>query len=351
MAFDFSKYSFIGIQELCREHYKEIMQSHDSDKLKTILDNRRVRFINPLGYFDYAYFGDFTFDGDVMILWSKDIEYTRFHKPLHTSTLLSQVPVIFAGVDTKYRDDQNQEIFTGDVVSHRGYTSLVRYFGDSTTPSLAGDNCDILFEKNWEMHKEGTVFSDIEPTLFTEFMIGKLYWPTDQFVPYGISRKEVIERASKSESRPKFTDDFKPQRRGRRLIYKQLSDVLLEEDVLCYLAKETTEDGETPNTIMCADNIPDAYQGELHTIKLATTNDFYDSIRTAFHEFLQYAHNNPERTFVLCDFKEALEIDDKHDKFRTAMQFHEWYKYLIPNVVVPFWILSNILTCYMIGKD
>ena len=42
MAFDFSKYSFIGIQELCREHYKEIMQSHDSDNLKSILDNRRI---------------------------------------------------------------------------------------------------------------------------------------------------------------------------------------------------------------------------------------------------------------------------------------------------------------------
>ncbi len=350
MAFDFSKYSFIGIQELCREHYKEIMQSHDSDKLKTILDNRRVRFINPLGYFDYAYFGDFTFDGDVMILWSKDIEYTRFYKPLHTSTLLSQVPVIFAGVDTKYRDDQNQEIFTGDVVSHRGYTSLVRYFGDSTTPSLAGDNCDILFEKNWEMHKEGTVFSDIEPTLFKEFDIGTLYWPTDQFVPYGISRKEVIERASKSKSHPKFTDDFNPQRRGRQLVYRQLSKVLLEGDVLCYLAKESIEGGETLNAIMCADNIPDAYHGELHPIKLVAADDFYDSIRTAFHEFLLYAHNNPERTFILCDFIEALEID-KHDKFRTAMQFHEWYKYLIPNVVVPFWILSNILTCYMIGKD
>ena len=58
MEFNFNKYSFRGIQDLCREHHREIRMSLDRDSLKTVLDNRRVRFINPLGKFDYAYFGD-----------------------------------------------------------------------------------------------------------------------------------------------------------------------------------------------------------------------------------------------------------------------------------------------------
>ena len=350
MKFNFSKYSFRGLQDLCREHRRKIMMSLDRESLKAILDNRRVRFVNPLGNFDYAYFGEFTFDGDVMILWTKKMEYTRFHKPLDTFSLWSQVPVVFAGVDTRYRDDQNQEIFTGDVVSYKGYTSFVRYIGESKVPGLAGDNCDVQFERNGEMHKEGTVFSDINPTLFKEFVIEDLYWPTNQFVPYGISRNEAIERASKAKIQPHFTEDFKPQRRGRRLIYQQLSEVLRENDILCYLAKEMIEGEEHLGIMQCADNIPDDYTGEEHSIELETADDFYNSIKTAFHEFLQYAHNNPEKTFVLCDFKEALEIN-KYEEQKTALQFWDWYEYKIPNVIMPFWIPNNIVGWDMIGRD
>ena len=350
MKFNFSKYSFRGLQDLCREHRRKIMMSLDRESLKAILDNRRVRFVNPLGNFDYAYFGEFTFDGDVMILWTKKMEYARFHKPLDTFSLWSQVPVIFAGVDTGFKDDQHEDIFTGDVVTYRGDTSFVRYLSDSVVPGLAEDNCEVPFERNGDMHKEGTVFSNIKPTLFKLFTIENLYWPTNQYVPYGISRDEVIERASKAKSKPLFTDDFKPQRRGRQLIYQQLSEVLRENDILCYLAKEMIEGEEHLGIIQCADNIPDDYTGEEHSIELETVDDFYNSIKTAFHEFLQYAHNNPEKTFVLCDFKEALEIN-KYEEQKTALQFWEWYEYKIPNVIMPFWIFNNILGWDMIGRD
>ncbi|MDD6358111.1 MAG: hypothetical protein PUG15_08515 [Bacteroidales bacterium] len=349
MIFNFNKYSFRGIQDLCQKYHRQIVASPDENNLKYVLDGRRVRFINPLGYFDYAYFGEFTFDGDVMILWTKKMEYARFHKPLDTFSLWSQVPVIFAGVDTGFKDDQHEDIFTGDVVTYRGDTSFVRYLSDSVVPGLAEDNCEVPFERNGDMHKEGTVFSNIKPTLFKLFTIEDLYWPKSQYVPYGISRDEVIERASKAKSKPLFTDDFKPQR-GRRIIYQQLSEVLRENDILCYLAKEMIEGEEHLGIIQCADNIPDDYTGEEHSIELATADDFYNSIKTAFHEFLQYAHNNPEKTFVLCDFKEALEIN-KYKELKTAMQFWEWYEFEIPNVIMPFWIFNNILGWDMIGRD
>ena len=350
MIFNFNKYSFRGIQDLCQKYHRQIVASPDENNLKYVLDGRRVRFINPLVYFDYAYFGEFTFDGDVMILWTKKMEYARFHKPLDTFSLWSQVPVIFAGVDTGFKDDQHEEICTGDVVSNKGDTSFVRYLSDSLVPGLAEDNCEVPFERNGDMHKEGTVFSNIKPTLFKSFTIENLYWPKSQYVPYGISRDEVIEIASKAKSKPLFTDDFKPQRRGRRLIYQQLSEVLRENDILCYLAKEMIEGEEHLGIIQCADNIPDDYTGEEHSIELATADDFYNSIKPAFHEFLQYAHNNPEKTFVLCDFKEALEIN-KYEEQKTALQFLEWYEYNISNVIMPFWIFNNILAWDMIGRD
>ena len=349
MIFNFGKYNFRGIQDLCRKYHRQIVASPGKDDLKYVLDNRRVRFINPLGHYDYAYFGEFTFDGEVMILLTKKLEYTKFHKPLHLSTLWSMVPVIFAGVETRYRDDQCQEIFTGDVVSCEGYTSLVRYFNDCNIPGLVLDNCDLQFDRERKMHKEGTVFSDIKPALFKLFTIEDLYWPTAQYVQYGISREEVIERASKAKVKPQFTDDFKPQGRDRLSHYKQLSEVLREGDILCYFGKEMIDDGESYGIIKYADNIPDDYSGDEFLIEL-TIADFYNSIKTALHEFLQYAHNNPDKTFVLCDFREALRID-KYDKSKIALEFWEWYEFGIPNVVIPSWILVSIIAWDAIGRD
>ena len=348
---DYNKFSFRSIQDLCRIHHREILLSLDRDKLKTILENRRVRFVSPLGYFDYAYFGEFTFDGDVMILWTKKSEYTRFHKSgLSSHTLWSLVPVIYAGVDTRYKDDQNQDIFTGDVVSCKGYTSFVRYFGESTVPGLAGDNCEILFGNNGVMHKEGTVFSGISQSLFKEFHIESLYWPRAQFVPSGLSRDEVIERAAHAKKQPALADDFKPQRRGRKLVYQDISEDLREGDVLCYFAGEPYDDeGKTVRNVY-ADNIPDNYTGEEYTIELVITEHYYDSIMSSVGQFLQYAHERPDKTFVLCDFKDALAIRE-YEEQRTALQFLEWYEYNIPNVIMPFWIFNNLAGMDMIGRD
>ena len=212
------------------------------------------------------------------------------------------------------------------------------------------NNCDIQFENNGEMHKEGTAFSGIEQSLFKEFVIEKLYWPMDQFVPYGISREAAIERASQAKTQPLFVDGFIPEKKGRKLAYRQLSEVLREGDVLCYFAGEPyEEDGEMTRNLY-ADNIPDDYHGEEHLIDLVFTKHYYDSIHYSFHEFLQYAHNNPDKYFVLCDFKETLDID-KNEEQKTAIQFWEWYEHKIPNVIMPFWILNRIAGLDMIGRD
>ena len=97
-------------------------------------------------------------------------------------------------------------------------------------------------------------------------------------------------------------------------------------------------------------SIPDDYHGEEHLIDLVFTKHYYDSIHYSFHEFLQYAHNNPDKYFVLCDFKETLDID-KNEEQKTAIQFWEWYEHKIPNVIMPFWILNRIAGLDMIGRD
>ena len=70
-------FSFCGILDMCSLHYRDIMERKD---VKKFLLNRKVRFINPWGEFDYAYFGDFYFKGNVMMLITKDSDYTPYHK-------------------------------------------------------------------------------------------------------------------------------------------------------------------------------------------------------------------------------------------------------------------------------
>ncbi|MBO4801062.1 MAG: hypothetical protein J5545_04270 [Bacteroidaceae bacterium] len=350
----YNKFSFRGIKELCQRYNREIYMSSERAALKAVLDNRRVRFVSPLGTYDYAYFGEFTFEGDVMLLWTKKMEYTKFHRPSEMpNTMWSVVPVIFAGVDTRYKDDHYQEIFTGDVVTYKGYTSFVRYFGDCEVPGLAGDNCDVQFERNGEMHKEGTVFSGLTQSMFNEFAIEKLYWPTDQYVPYGISRVEVIERASQAKSNPTFADGYKPSIKGRQLAYEDISEVLRENDVLCYFVGEPCEDenGEETRDVY-ADNIPDDFSGEECDIALEISicENLIEAIKTSFDVFLFNAHNEPDKTFVLCDFRKALSISKIMEQ-KVALQFWSWYEYKIPNVILPFWILNKIAGYDMIGRD
>lgn len=348
MTFNFNKYSYRGIQDLCRIHYRDIMDRKD---VKDVLDDRLVRFITPLGKFDYAYFGDFYFDGDVMMLITKNLEYTRFHKPDQLSnTLWSTVPVIYAGVNTWLRDDQRQDIYTGDVVSCGMYTSFVRYFGSSCDPGLAGDNCDILIDGRQPIHKEGTVFSGITRMLFKEFEIEKLYWPTNQFYPNAITRKDVIERASQAKTRPVFSDGFAPRRGGRHLAYDDISEVLQEGDVLCFFEGDPIEYDDFVERIFYADNIPEGYTGEEYSIHLEIKGDFGDSVKAVFNQFLLYAHQYPQKTFIMCDFRKEFGID-KHTEPRLALCFKDWFEYRIPNVIMPFWISSYIGVWYGIGQD
>lgn len=351
----FNKFSFLGIKELCEKYQDEIL-SLDNKDLKKVLESRRVRFIDPLGNFEYAYFGDFYFDGDVMMLITKEMEYNSFHKPGELSdTLWSTVPVIFAGVDTRYRDDHYQDIFTGDVVSYLGYTSYVRYLGESNIPGLAGDNCEILFETTNGMHKEGTVFSDIPLSMYEDYDIQSLHWPTSLFYPCGVKLEDVIERASRAMTNPYFENGNKPKRRGRQLIYRELSEVQRKSDLLCYFVRESyyniDADYEDPQEVF-ADNFPDGYEGG-YAIPMNHDDmleDFWGAIKSSFHRFLLYAHQNPDKSFILCDFKKALSISPVAEQ-KMAFQFMDWYEYKLPNVILPDWILIKIVSWDMIGRD
>ena len=343
-------FSFRGIQDLCSHHYRDIMERRD---VKKFFLNRKVRFINPWGEFDYADFGDFYFKGDVMMLITKDGNYTPYHKNDQLAhTLWSTVPVIFAGVDTGIKDNNWRDIYTGDVVTYQGYTSVVRYFGDSEIPGLIGDNCDILIEKSEVAHKDGTAFVDVNPTMFKVYDPLFVHWAAGGFGQFGPSFEEIREKASVAMSAPTFIGGKLERKRRPRISYDEIEEVLTDNMILTYFTDpEPCEDenGELFYTIL-ADNFPDAHHEKVHEIPLPEKSGLIQDHKEAFDAFLIYAHCRPEETFVLADFKKFFNIDANY-KFRVVEAFDEWFEFKIRNVILPRWIFFALGALHGIGRD
>lgn len=326
MIIELNKYSFYGIQDLCKIHYSEIMERRN---LKSVLESRKVRFIDPMGKYGYADFGEFYFNGDVMMLVTRDEKYTQFHVPDQlANTLWSTIPVIYAGIDTRFRDDRKQSIFTGDVVTYKNTTSMVRYYGSNEIPGLAGDNCETLFDGKEAIHKEGTVFSNISRELFQWFDYESLQWPLGQFVQKGLTQENVIERARFSVDEPLFIETFPKIKPWKRAVYEDLNDFLKKDDLLVYFVSE-------PYHIPIADYIPEDFKGK--GVEIPLPKGELKIWKETMHDFLLTAHNNPEKRYVFCDFKDSLNIK-RNMQHEFAMTFYEWYEYNIPNVAFPLWV-------------
>ena len=342
--------SFLGILDMCSMHYRDIMERKD---IKRLLQSRRVRFINPMGKFDYAYFGDFYFNMDRMMLITKNRDYVPYHKPDQLAhTLWSTVPVIFAGVETRMRDDEGRDIFTGDVVTYQRWTSVVRYQKDSELPGLLGDNCDIMLEKNGTMHKEGTVFVNVNPSMFKLYDHDFVRWPADAFCQGGLSFEEVRMKASEAMDAPTFIGEGLLKKKPQKFTYDELDEVLTDDATLVYLRDcEAMEDeNEEPSYTIFADNLPDVQHKKEYEIPLSDKHGFVDDLRESFNNFLLYAHVRPTETFVLADFKGVFGIDS-NSKFKVAQAFDEWYKFNIRNVILPRWIFFALGALHGLGKD
>ena len=343
-------FSFRGIQDLCRVYYRDIIERKD---IKHFLLSRRVRFINPMGRFDYAYFGDYYFNGDVMMLITKDRNYTPYHKPDQMShTLWSTVPVIFAGVETRLKDDMGQVIFTGDVVTYQGYTSVVRYFGNTDIPGMIGDNCDIQFYQSGVVHKVGTAFVDVNPIMFKEFDPFFVRWAADGFCQGGPSFEKIGERASLAMDAPTFIGGRPQRKKLHHWAYEEIDEMLTDDMTLTYLRdceSYEDEDGE-PTYIIFADNLPSYQYEKCYEISMPDKADFIDDLKNAISEFLLYAHSCPEEVFVLADFKGVFHITGNLE-IKVAKCFCDWHEFHIRNVVLPRWLAFTVGSLFQIGRD
>ena len=165
------------LKRLCEQYLYEIGAGIDS-----YLPNIKVRYVSENKKFAYAYFGDFFFSGDDFYVWEQDNKYLDDHNQDVVEEVFNDEcegrgyarRVIFAGVQTEFKDSNGERIYTGDVIKVEESQNRTKDLavGALSSEEGIGIYCFILDNHSWSladcnsqhyrMTRIGTVFYQLD---------------------------------------------------------------------------------------------------------------------------------------------------------------------------------------------
>ena len=161
------------LKRLCEQHLYEIGAG-----INKFLPSIKVRYVAEHKKFAYACFGDFFFFGDDFYVWEQDDKYLDDHNQDVVEEVFNDEcegrgyarRVIFAGVQTEFKDSNGDRIYTGDVMQVEESQHRTEYMavGALSSEDGIGTYCFILDNHSWsladcnrqqyKMTRVGTVF-------------------------------------------------------------------------------------------------------------------------------------------------------------------------------------------------
>lgn len=126
------------MDRLSKMHFASL-RGGNSDGFTSYLLSRyklyNIRFINPQSEFDFARFGSYFFHGGAMYVITDRQEYkeydvrrslsdTYYNRVIKPNNYI--IKGLYAGHDTGFKDDNNESIYTGDIVRTKGTHSKDR---------------------------------------------------------------------------------------------------------------------------------------------------------------------------------------------------------------------------------
>ena len=165
------------LKRLCDQHLYEI-----GTGIKTFLPSIKVRYVAENKKFGYAHFGDFFFYGDDFYVWDLDDKYLEDHNQYVVEEVFNDEcegrgyarRVIFAGVQTEFKDSNGETIYTGDVIKVERDQCRTEHLavGALSHDDGIGTYCFILDNHSWsladcnrqqyKMTRVGTVFYQLD---------------------------------------------------------------------------------------------------------------------------------------------------------------------------------------------
>ena len=165
------------LKNLCEQHLYEIGAG-----ISKFLPNIKVRYVAENKKFAYAKFGDFFFFGDEFYVWELDDKYLDDHNQDVVEAVFNDEckgrgyarRVIFAGVQTEFKDCNGENIYTGDVIKIEKDQFRTEHLavGALCSEEGIGSYCFILDNHSWslgdcnrqqyKMTRVGTVFYQLD---------------------------------------------------------------------------------------------------------------------------------------------------------------------------------------------
>ena len=169
------------LKNLCEQHLYEIGAG-----ISKFLPNIKVRYVAENKKFAYAKFGDFFFFGDEFYVWELDDKYLDDHNQDVVEAVFNDEckgrgyarRVIFAGVQTEFKDCNGENIYTGDVIKIEKDQFRTEHLavGALCSEEGIGSYCFILDNHSWrladcnrqkyKMTRVGTVFYQLDANDF-----------------------------------------------------------------------------------------------------------------------------------------------------------------------------------------
>ena len=166
------------LKRLCEQYLYEIGAG-----INKFLPSIKVRYVAEHKKFAYACFGDFFFFGDDFYVWEQDDKYLDDHNQDVVEAVFKDEcegrgyarRVIFAGVQTEFKDSNGERIYTGDVIQVETSQERSEYMavGALSSEDGLGSYCFILDNHSWrladcnrqqyKMTRVGTVFYQLNP--------------------------------------------------------------------------------------------------------------------------------------------------------------------------------------------
>ena len=166
------------LKRLCEQYLYEIGAG-----INKFLPSIKVRYVAEHKKFAYACFGDFFFFGDDFYVWEQDDKYLDYHNQDVVEAVFNDEcegrgyarRVIFAGVQTEFKDSNGESIYTGDVIQVEKSQQRSEFLavGALSSEDGLGSYCFILDNHSWsladcnrqqyKMTRVGTVFYQLNP--------------------------------------------------------------------------------------------------------------------------------------------------------------------------------------------
>lgn len=168
------------LKHLCEQHLYEIGAG-----INNFLPTIKVRYVAENKKFAYAYFGNFFFFGNDFYVWEQDDKYSDHHNQDVVETVFKDEcegrgyarRVIFAGVQTEFKDSNGERIYTGDVIKVEESQHRTEYLavGSLSSEDGIGTYCFILDNhslvdcnrQQFRLTRVGTVLYQLNQVDFT----------------------------------------------------------------------------------------------------------------------------------------------------------------------------------------